>query len=41
VTLQERIDEDDPYWRDLGMHWNEGLKRAFATVPYPQWLGPA
>jgi putative proteasome-type protease len=38
VTRQQRIEEGDAYWRELGNHWNEGLRQAFAAVPLPEWL---
>lgn len=33
---QHRIEETDPYFRELGTLWNEGLKRAFASIPVPE-----
>ena len=35
-----RIEENDPYFRELGTLWNEGLKRAFADIPVPDGLAP-
>lgn len=35
---QHRIEENDPYFRELGTLWNEGLKRAFADIPVPEGL---
>ena len=32
---QYRIEENDPYFRELGTLWNEGLKRAFTSIPVP------
>ena len=37
---QHRIEEADPYFRKLGMLWNEGLKRAFASIPVPDGFVP-
>ena len=37
---QHRIEENDPYFRELGTLWNEGLKRAFADIPVPDGLAP-
>jgi putative proteasome-type protease len=32
---QHRIEETDSYFRELGTLWNEGLKRAFTSIPVP------
>lgn len=40
VTMERRLDADDEYLREVGRRWNEGLKQAFAAVPYPDWLVP-
>ncbi len=37
---QQRIEETDPYFRELGTLWNEGLKRAFASIPVPNGFPP-
>jgi putative proteasome-type protease len=37
---QHRIEETDPYFRELGTLWNEGLKRAFTSIPVPEQLAP-
>ncbi|MFT3792963.1 MAG: peptidase [Rudaea sp.] len=37
---QHRIEDTDPYFRELGALWNEGLKRAFASIPVPDGFVP-
>jgi putative proteasome-type protease len=37
---QQRIEDTDPYFRELGTLWNEGLKRAFASIPVPDGFAP-
>ncbi|MBN8884419.1 MAG: peptidase [Rudaea sp.] len=38
ASRQHRIEENDPYFRELGRLWNDGLKQAFAGIPEPQRL---
>ena len=38
VTHQKRFDDADEYMKDLRKHWGEGLGRAFADLPAPEWL---
>jgi len=33
VTLQRRIEENDPYFREISRIWSAGLRKAFAEVP--------
>jgi len=40
ASQQHRIDENDPYFRQLGNLWNEGLKRAFVDIPTPEAFMP-
>lgn len=40
ASQQHRIDENDPYFRQLGNLWNDGLKRAFADIPTPEAFMP-
>ena len=37
VALRVRLEETDPYWHDIRNLWGEGLNRAFASVPDPDW----
>jgi putative proteasome-type protease len=32
-----RIDEHDPYMMRLRQSWGEGVRRAFAQLPNPEW----
>lgn len=36
--LQQRLEEDDPYLRQVGSDWNEALRRSVASLPVPEWL---
>ena len=35
--FRRRLEESDPYWSQLRHAWNDGLKRAFANLPEPDW----
>ena len=37
VALQMRLEETDPYLRNMRSLWSEGLVRTFASVPDPDW----
>ena len=37
LTFLKRFEEDDPYWTEIRTAWAEGLKRAFADLPEPDW----
>ncbi len=37
TALRLRLDEDDPYWQSIRTLWGEGLNKAFAGVPDPDW----
>ncbi len=37
VALQLRLGDEDPYWREVGRLWGEGLQKTFDTVPNPDW----
>ncbi|MEP6943937.1 MAG: peptidase [Betaproteobacteria bacterium] len=40
VKLQRRIEETDPYFQMVHSEWGEGLRRVFAQLPNPDWIGP-
>ena len=35
---QRRIEEDDPYFRELGNRWSEALTQAHHAMPEPPWM---
>ncbi|MGB9149904.1 MAG: proteasome-type protease [Burkholderiales bacterium] len=37
LTSRHRFDEQDPYMLRLRQSWGEGVKRAFAQLPNPEW----
>jgi len=37
ITLQRRIEEDDPYFQMLHTQWGEGLRQVFTRLPKPEW----
>ena len=37
ITLQRRIEEDDPYFQMLHTQWGEGLRQVFTRLPNPEW----
>ena len=37
ITLNKRIEADDPYMRDLGERWQAALKAAAASIPAPPY----
>lgn len=37
--VSRRIDQDDPYFHDLGQRWSNALKAALAAIPAPDWAG--
>jgi len=39
VKLQKRIEETDPYFQMVHSAWGEGLRRVFAQLPNPDWIG--
>ena len=41
ADLRYRIDEHDPYWRELSERWAAGVRRVFAELPPPQWYPQA
>lgn len=36
--LQQRLDEEDPYLRQVRTDWNEALRRGVQSLPPPAWL---
>jgi len=38
VTIEHRIDSDDPYYVDISKRWGEGLRNLFESLPAPSWL---
>ncbi len=38
VSLHRRFQEGDPYMQMVHREWGEGLKRAFAQLPSPEWV---
>ncbi len=38
VGVQKRIEDDDPYFRDLGRRWSQALADAHRSMPDPPWL---
>lgn len=39
LGLSQRIDEDDPYYQLIRKQWGVGVRRAFAGLPEPDWIG--
>jgi putative proteasome-type protease len=39
VRLQQRITEEDPYFRNLRDAWSTALRDAHRAMPAPGWLG--
>ena len=39
IKMQRRIEESDPYFRMVHTEWGEGLRRVFAQLPNPEWIG--
>jgi putative proteasome-type protease len=37
-TEMHVINEDDPYFKNLGNNWGEGLRALFSTLPDPEWI---
>jgi putative proteasome-type protease len=37
VGNSHRFDEHDPYFLRLRQSWGEGVRRAFAELPNPDW----
>jgi putative proteasome-type protease len=37
-TLRQRLEEDDPYLRQVRAEWNETLRRGVHDLPGPSWL---
>ncbi|MGB8338473.1 MAG: proteasome-type protease [Burkholderiales bacterium] len=37
LTSRHRFDEQDPYMLRLRQSWGEGVRRAFAQLPNPEW----
>ena len=38
LDIQRQIDGDDPYFAKIRAGWGEGLRRAHAQLPEPDWL---
>lgn len=38
VMHLRRFDENDTYLRTIRKHWSEGVRRAFAELPQPDWM---
>lgn len=38
--VEQRIDEDDAYFRELRERWSEALGAAHRGIPAPEWLSP-
>ncbi|MGA1598004.1 MAG: peptidase [bacterium] len=38
IEWQHRIEEDDPYFRNLRQIWSDALQKAYQDVPDPDWL---
>lgn len=41
IRLQQRITEEDPYFRSLREAWSAALRDAYRQLPEPAWLQPA
>ena len=37
LAVRQRIEDGDPYFRDLRKRWGTGLRSVFQTVPDPDW----
>jgi putative proteasome-type protease len=37
VALQHRIEEEDPYFRQIREHWSGALREAYRSIPSPDW----
>ncbi|MDJ0947905.1 MAG: peptidase [Alphaproteobacteria bacterium] len=37
IALQTRLEDDNPYLREISRLWGEGLKNTFEAVPDPDW----
>jgi putative proteasome-type protease len=40
LSVQKRLQEDDPYFAMIHAQWGEGLRRVFAQLPDPSWKFP-
>lgn len=38
VTMQQRIEPDDPYYNQISKEWGEGLGKLFHDLPAPPWF---
>lgn len=38
ATESHLIGEEDPYFKNIGKIWGEGLRALFATLPDPKWV---
>jgi putative proteasome-type protease len=38
ISMHRRFMEGDPYMQMIHREWGEGLKRAFAQLPEPEWV---
>ncbi len=38
IALNQRIEEDDPYFLMVRRQWGVGVRRAFAGLPDPDWI---
>lgn len=38
VAVQQRIGEDDPYYKEIRHEWSESLRKAYRDLPTPPWL---
>ncbi len=39
IATWQRLDDDDPYFKEVRSHWGDGLRRLFDRVPSPAWEG--
>lgn len=37
ITLQTRIEENDPYMQDISQRWSEALRNAYQSLEPPDW----
>ena len=38
IGLQQRLDEDDPYLKEVRHAWSDGLRQLYIGMPSPPWL---
>ena len=37
ISMQRRIEEDDPYFNMIHQEWGAGLRKVFSELPNPDW----